>query len=49
MRNPRMFIFNKAKKILLLPVTIQKNESKDSYKVVDFFQGLYSIKIDKDS
>ncbi len=48
-RNPRMFIFNKAEKTLLLPVTIQKNESKDSYKIIDFFQGLYSIKIDKDS
>ncbi len=47
--NPRMFIFNKAKKTLLLPVEIYKKESKESYKTIDFFQGLYSIKIDKDS
>gem|GEM_PF-5542153 len=43
-----MFIFNKDKKTLLLPVEITKNENKDSYKNIDFFAGLYSIKIDKD-
>ncbi len=48
LRNPRMFIYNKNTKTLLLPVTIQKNEDKDSYKIKDFFQWLYSIKIDLD-
>jgi hypothetical protein len=47
MRNPRMFMWNKNKKLLLLPATIYKNQSKDSYKPIDFFQGLIAINIEK--
>ncbi len=47
MDNPRMFMWNKTKKLLLLPATLYKNESKDSYKHIDFFQGLIAINIDK--
>ncbi len=49
MNNPRMFMWNKNKKLLLLPATIYKNESKNSYKHKDFFQGLVAINIDKDT
>jgi len=45
MRNPRMFMWNKNKNLLLLPASIYKNESKDSYKHIDFFQWLIAIKI----
>jgi hypothetical protein len=38
MRNPRMFMWNTNKKLLLLPATLHKNEAKDSYKHIDFFQ-----------
>ncbi len=47
--NPRMFMWNTNKKLLLLPATLYKNESKDSYKHIDFFQGLVAINIDKNS
>ena len=47
LNNPRMFMWNKNKKLLLLPVTLYKNESKDSYKHIDFFQWLDAISIDK--
>ena len=47
MRNPRMFMWNKKKNLLLLPANLYKNESKDSYKHIDFFQGLIAINIEK--
>jgi len=47
MENPRMFMWNASKKLLLLPATLYKNESKDSYKHVDFFQWLIAVNIDK--
>lgn len=46
LHNPRMFIWNKSKKLLLLPATLYKNDAVDMYKRVDFFQGLVSIWID---
>lgn len=49
MNNPRMFMWNKNKNLLLLPVTLYKNESKDSYKHIDFFQWLDAINIDKNT
>ncbi len=45
LNNPRMFIWNKAKNMLLLPVTLYKNESETSYKHIDFFNWLSAIKI----
>jgi hypothetical protein len=47
MRNPRMFMWNKKKNLLLLPASLYKNESKDSYKHIDFFQGLIAVNIEK--
>lgn len=44
--NPRMFVWNKTKKLLLLPATLYKNDAVDIYKRVDFFQGLVNIGID---
>jgi len=34
---------------LLLPMTLKKNDKNDQYRVVDFFQGLVSIDIDKNT
>ena len=47
LNNPRMFMWNKKKNLLLLPARIYVNESKDSYKHIDFFQGLIAINITK--
>ncbi len=49
LNNPRMFMWNKAKNTLLLPVTLYKNDGVDSYKRIDFFNGLSVIKITKDT
>ena len=49
LRNPRMFMWNTNKNLLLLPTTIYLNESEDSYKHIDFFNGLVALEIDKDS
>lgn len=46
--NPRMFVWNKAKNTLLLPVTLYKNDSVDTYKRIDFFNWLSVINISKD-
>ena len=48
LNNPRMFIWNKVKNILLLPVTLYKNDAVDNYKRIDFFNWLSVIKITKD-
>ena len=48
LRNPRMFMWNKNKNILFLPVTLYYNEKNSDYKRINFFQGLEAIKIDKD-
>ena len=49
MHNPRMFMWNANKNLLLLPSTIYINESKDSYKHIDFFNWLLALKVDKNS
>ncbi len=49
LHNPRMFMWNSNKNILLLPSTIYTNENKKSYKHIDFFNGLIAFNIDKDS
>jgi inhibitor of cysteine peptidase len=49
LHNPRMFMWNSNKNLLLLPASIYTNESKDSYKHVDFFNGLLVLNIDKSS
>ncbi len=49
MHNPRMFMWNASKNLLLLPSTIYINESEDSYKHIDFFNWLLALKVDKNS
>lgn len=50
LNNPRMFIWNKNKELLLLPVQLYKNEDPvNEYRRTDFFQGLSLININKDS
>ena len=49
LRNPRMFMWNGSKNLLLLPASIYLNESKESYKHIDFFNWLIAMNIDKDS
>jgi hypothetical protein len=44
--NPRMFMWNSAKKNLLLPMQIYLTDPLNSNKRIDFFQWLFSIKID---
>ena len=53
-RNPRMFMWNANKNLLFLPVTLYTKfttdtKSKDYYRNKDFFQGLVTLEIDKDS
>jgi len=47
--NPRMFIWNSAKNILLLPMTIQLNTTKTSYDVIDYFNWLVAFDINKNT
>jgi hypothetical protein len=42
-------MWHEDKKLLFLPATIYTNSTKTSYIVKDFFQGLITLKIDKDS
>ena len=49
LHNPRMFMWNSDKNLLLLPVSIYTNESDNSYKHVDFFNWLLALNIDKSS
>jgi len=44
LNNPRMFVWNKDRNILLLPVSLY--EKDDQWRTKDYFGGLYSIKID---
>ena len=53
-RNPRMFMWNADKNLLFLPATLYTkfttdSKSKDYYRNKDFFQGLVTLKIDKNS
>jgi hypothetical protein len=38
LHNPRMFMWNAAKKLLLLPATTYINEEENYYNHKDFFQ-----------
>lgn len=49
LNNPRMFMWNAAKKTLLLPAQLYVNAPDDYYKRIDFFQWLFAFEIDKDS
>lgn len=44
--NPRMFMWNANKKLLLLPAKIFVNDPNDRYKKIDFYQGLFTFHID---
>ena len=47
--NPRMFMWNSDKKLLLLPATLYTKFSKTDYRNKDYFQGLVTLNIDKNS
>ncbi|MDF1682304.1 MAG: hypothetical protein P1U46_00580 [Patescibacteria group bacterium] len=44
-----MFMWNTSKNDLFLPITLKVSDSIDTYKTIDFFQGLISINIDKNT
>ena len=47
--NPRAFVWNESKKLLLLPANIYQNEDEtNEYRNTDFFQWVSVIEIDKD-
>jgi len=48
LNNPRMFIWNDAKKLLFLPANIYGSYDATTYKYKDFYSGLFVINIDKD-
>jgi len=47
LHNPRMFVWNANKKTLLLPATLYERDKQ--YRNIDFYNGLFSIKIDKNT
>ena len=47
--NPRMFMWNSNKNLLFLPATLYTKFSKTDYRNKDFFQGLVTLNIDKNS
>ncbi len=47
LNNPRMFVWNQDKSTLLLPATLY--EKDDNWRTLDYYNGLFSISIDKDS
>ena len=47
--NPRMFMWNANKNMLLLPAKIFINSPDDQYKKIDFYQGLFGFEINKDT
>jgi hypothetical protein len=49
LNNPRMFMWNANKKMLLIPATLYKNDWKDYYNYTDFYNWLFGISIDKDN
>lgn len=46
LNNPRMFVWNAAKKLLLLPATIYSSAPATPYVYTDFFNGMLGINID---
>lgn len=47
LNNPRMFVWNEEKNTLLLPATLYERGS--DYRYTDFYNGLFSINIDKNA
>lgn len=47
--NPRMFMWNSSKNLLFLPATLYTKFNKTDYRNKDFFQGLVTLNIDKNS
>lgn len=47
LNNPRMFMWNGNKNLLLLPASIYINENRESYKNIDFFNWLIALNINK--
>ncbi|MDQ7008955.1 MAG: beta-propeller domain-containing protein [Candidatus Gracilibacteria bacterium] len=48
-RNPRMFMWNANKNLLFLPTTLYTKFNKTDYRNKDFFQGLVTLNIDKNT
>ncbi len=48
LNNPRMFIWNEARKLLFLPANIYWSYNEITYKYTDFYSWLFVINIDKD-
>lgn len=44
LNNPRMFVWNKDKNMLLLPATLY--EKDDNYRTTDYYNGLFAVEID---
>jgi hypothetical protein len=42
-----MFVWNKNRKMLLMPATLYERD--EEWKTLDYYNGLFAIKIDKDS
>jgi len=47
--NPRMFMWNANKNMLLLPAKIFLTDPSDIYKKIDFYQWMFALNIDKDT
>lgn len=47
--NPRMFMWKASNNKLFLPATLYYNDKVDQYRHIDFFQGLVTMTIDKNS
>lgn len=45
LHNPRMFIWNAKKNLLLLPATLYSSKPSEPYKYTDFFNGLLGINL----
>jgi len=45
LHNPRMFVWNSAKKTLLIPASLYVNDPLQEYQRIDFYNGLLSIEI----
>lgn len=48
LNNPRMFVWNDAKKLLFLPANIYGTYDEVTYRYKDFYSGLFVLNIDKD-
>jgi hypothetical protein len=48
LNNPRMFVWNDAKKLLFLPANIYSSYDDATYRFNDFYSWLFVINIDKD-